>query len=161
MYVSNFNALEIPFSFKTYMAQAEEKALVNSGATESFIDYKTVACLQLGLNKLQKPRPVHNIDGTPNKFRGIMNSVTLYIIFGDKEQHVEFFVTNLGKDKMILGHPWLHKFNPVINWKQGTINGKLEIATTTAKTLISQRHILLRSWTAHPFDPQNSPDSLV
>jgi hypothetical protein len=43
MYVSNSNALEIPFAFKTYMAQAEEKALVDSGAMENFIDYKTVA----------------------------------------------------------------------------------------------------------------------
>ena len=143
MYVSNSNALEIPFAFKTYMAQAEEKALVDSGATENFIDYKTVARLRLGSNKLERPRPVHNVDGTPNKSGGITNSVTLYVKFGDKEQRVEFFVTNLGKDRMILGHPWLHKFNPVINWKQGTINGKLEIATTAAKRLIGQQHILM------------------
>jgi hypothetical protein len=45
MYVSNLNTLEIPFSFKTYMAQAEEKALIDSSATENFIDYKTVAHL--------------------------------------------------------------------------------------------------------------------
>jgi hypothetical protein len=43
MYVSKSNALEIPFTFKTYMAQAEEKALVDSSATENFINYKTVA----------------------------------------------------------------------------------------------------------------------
>jgi hypothetical protein len=55
MYVSNSNTLEIPFAFKTYMAQAEEKALVDSGATENFIDYKTVARLRLGSNKLEKP----------------------------------------------------------------------------------------------------------
>jgi hypothetical protein len=55
MYVSNLNALEIPFSFKTYMAQAEEKALVDGRPTENFIDYKPVACLRLGSNKLQKP----------------------------------------------------------------------------------------------------------
>jgi hypothetical protein len=67
-----------------------------------------------------------------------MNSVTLYVKFGDKEQQVEFFVTNLGKDRMILGHPWLRKFNPVIDWKQGTTNGKLKISTTAAKRLISQ-----------------------
>jgi hypothetical protein len=86
---------------------------------------------------------VHNVDGTPNKSGGITNSVTLYIKFGDKEQRVEFFVMNLGKDRMILGHPWLYKFNPEINWKQGTINGKLEIATTAAKRLIGQKHILM------------------
>jgi hypothetical protein len=44
---------------------------------------------------------------------------------------------------MILRHPWLCKFNLEINWKQGTINGKLEIATTAAKRLIGQRHILM------------------
>jgi hypothetical protein len=143
MYVSNLNALKIPFAFKTYMAQAEERALVDSGATENFIDYKTVTQLRLGSNKLQTPQPVHNVDGTPNKSGGITNSVTLYIKFGDKEQRVEFFIMNLEKDRMILGHPWLRKFNPVINLKQGTINGKLEIATTAAKRLIGQKHILM------------------
>jgi hypothetical protein len=67
-----------------------------------------------------------------------MNSVTLYIKFGDKEQCIEFFVTNLGKDRMILRYPWLHRFNLVIDWEKGTINGKLEIATTAAKRLIGQ-----------------------
>jgi hypothetical protein len=42
MYVSKENALKIPFDFKTYMAKAKETALVDSGATENFIDYKTV-----------------------------------------------------------------------------------------------------------------------
>jgi hypothetical protein len=143
MYVSNLNALEIPFAFKMYMAQAEEKALVNSSATENFVDYKTVARLQLGSNKLQIPRPVHNVNGTPNKSGGITNSVTLYIKFGNKEQCIKFFVMNLGKDRMILGHPWLRKFNPVIDWKKGTINRKLDITTTAAKRFTGQQHILM------------------
>jgi hypothetical protein len=42
MYVSKKNVLEIPFDFKTYMGKAVEKALINSGAMENFIDYKTV-----------------------------------------------------------------------------------------------------------------------
>jgi hypothetical protein len=55
MYVSKENALEIPFDFKTYMAKAEEVALVDSGATENFIDYQTVVRLRLGSNKLVTP----------------------------------------------------------------------------------------------------------
>jgi hypothetical protein len=55
MYVSKENALEIPFDFKTYMAKAEEVALVNSGAMENFIDYQTVVWLRLGSNKLAIP----------------------------------------------------------------------------------------------------------
>jgi hypothetical protein len=37
------------------MAQAEEKALIDSGATENFINYKTIAQLQLGSQKLLTP----------------------------------------------------------------------------------------------------------
>jgi hypothetical protein len=55
MYVSKENALEIPFDFKTYMAKAEEVALINSGATENFIDYQTVVWLRLRSNKLAIP----------------------------------------------------------------------------------------------------------
>jgi hypothetical protein len=33
-------------------------------------------------------------------------------------------VTGLGKQKIILGFPWLHKYNPIINWKKGKITFK-------------------------------------
>jgi gag-polyprotein putative aspartyl protease len=151
MYVSKENALEIPFEFKTYIAKAEEVALVDSGATENFIDYQTVVRLRLGSNKLATPRPVHNVDGTPNKAGEITHSIDLYVQLGKKEQCTRFFVTNLGKDRMILGHPWLRTFNPQINWEKGNLRGKLEISTTAAKQQIAQAHVLLaRQLTAEP-----------
>jgi hypothetical protein len=137
MYVSKENTLEIPFDFKTYMAKAEEIALVNSRATENFIDYQTVIWLRLGSNRLAVPWPVHNIDGTLNKSGEITHSVDLYVNLGKKEQYVKFFITNLGKDQMILGHPWLCTFNPQINWTKGNLQGKLKIATTAAKRQIA------------------------
>jgi hypothetical protein len=52
---------------------------------------------------------------------------------------------------MILRHPWLRTFNPQIDWTKGNLQGKLEIATTTAKRQIAQRHVLLaRQITADP-----------
>jgi hypothetical protein len=33
-------------------------------------------------------------------------------------------VTGLGKQKIILGFPWLHKYNPIIDWKKGEITLK-------------------------------------
>jgi hypothetical protein len=143
MYVSKENTLEIPFDFKTYMAKAEEIALVDSGATENFIDYQTVVQLRLGSNKLAIPRPVHNVNGTSNKSGEITHAVDLYVQLGSKEKRTRFFVTNLGKDRMILGHPWLHTFNPQIDWTKGNLHGKLEIATTAAKQQIAQKHVLL------------------
>jgi len=42
-----------------------------------------------------------------------------------KEQFKErFYITGLGKQKMILGLPWLKKHNPLVNWKNGTLTWK-------------------------------------
>jgi predicted aspartyl protease len=45
---------------------AEETGLLDTGATESFIDHKTVVRLQLRTQKLAVPRPVYNVDGSAN-----------------------------------------------------------------------------------------------
>jgi predicted aspartyl protease len=45
---------------------AEEMGLLDTGATESFIDHKTVVRLCLGTQKLVVPRPVYNVDGSAN-----------------------------------------------------------------------------------------------
>jgi hypothetical protein len=34
-----------------------------------------------------------------------------------------FFITNLGKDQIILGYPWLREFDSQINWKDGKVHG--------------------------------------
>jgi hypothetical protein len=33
-------------------------------------------------------------------------------------------VTGLGKQRIILGFPWLHKYNPIIDWKKGEVTFK-------------------------------------
>jgi hypothetical protein len=98
MYVTRKNMLEIPFTFQTYMAKAEEKALVDSGAMENFIDYKTVARLCLGTKKLTLAQPVFNVDRTHNKAGTINQTIHLYTKLGDTEQHLQFFIMDLGKD---------------------------------------------------------------
>jgi len=42
----------MPFDLYTFKGKVEECALVDSGATANFIDYKTVTRLQLGTQKL-------------------------------------------------------------------------------------------------------------
>jgi len=42
----------MPFDLYTFKGKVEEHALVNSGAMANFIDYKTVARLRLGMQKL-------------------------------------------------------------------------------------------------------------
>ena len=71
-------------------------------------------------SKPHKNYPTLNIDGTLNKKRTIKHYVNLDLdIFGQR-QTMQLLVTELGKQKMILGFPWLQKHNPIINWQTRT-----------------------------------------
>jgi hypothetical protein len=57
---------------------------------------------------------------------------------GQKEEHLKFYVTNLGRDRIILGYLWLAAFNLEISWTEGRIKGpKVQIKTTA---LITKEH---------------------
>jgi len=56
--------LNVAFTFTTAHTTAEETALLDSGATENFINEKTWGRLQIGRNPLREPLKVHNVDGT-------------------------------------------------------------------------------------------------
>jgi hypothetical protein len=46
---------------------AEKKALINSGATENFIDWWLAKALKVQTTLLPCPRKVYNVDGMENK----------------------------------------------------------------------------------------------
>jgi len=58
------NRLEVSITLHLFKGMAEEVALIDSGATENFIDQETVKKLKLGSKKLSKPVRLRNIDGT-------------------------------------------------------------------------------------------------
>jgi hypothetical protein len=84
MYIPKQKALQIPFDFITYQQTAEEVALIDSSTTENFIDYRTVARLWLGTQKLPKPRKVLNVDRTQNKAGLIEHCIHLFVKQGNK-----------------------------------------------------------------------------
>jgi hypothetical protein len=64
------------------------------------------------------------VDRTENK-RGTINAyVNLKFSLGEQKFKEQFYVTGLGKQKIILGFPWLHKYNPIIDWKKGEVTFK-------------------------------------
>jgi hypothetical protein len=73
------------------------------------------------------------VDGTHNKAGTIDQTIHLYTKLGETEQHLQFFVTDLGKDQMILGYPWLQTFNPDINWTNGELKKQLSVQTMVSK----------------------------
>ena len=74
------------------------------------------------IQNLDKPVKVYNIDGTENKKGLIKSYVDLEFQLGERKFKERFYVTRLGKQKIILGFPWLHKHNPIIDWKKGEID---------------------------------------
>src|SRR5271168_1225653 len=96
-------------------------ALVDCGATGEFIDRHYAKSSRFNLLKLSTPIPVFNIDGTPNEAGFVTEVVDLILRYKNHSERTLFAVSSLGKQKLILGHSWLCKHNPEINWTTGEV----------------------------------------
>ena len=91
-------------------------SFIDSGATREFIDHHYAKSNWLHTWKLSKPIPVYNVDGTLNEAGSITEVVDLILRYWNHLEWTLFAVTGLGKQKLILGHSWLWKHNPEIDW---------------------------------------------
>jgi hypothetical protein len=107
--------------FASRRGQQDKNALIDSGATENFINYKTAIKLHLGEKRLLYPHQVFNIDGTKNQAGSVTSYCILQIYVGGKHVLQQFYITDLGEDTFILGYSWLHHFNPHIDWAKGQV----------------------------------------
>ena len=90
--------------------------LLDSGATGCYIDESLARELGLNLEKLTNPTPIYNVDRTPNEGGPIRYIVPLRLKIRDHIETITFAITNTGPNKVILGHSWLRKHNPNIDW---------------------------------------------
>jgi len=100
----------------------EVDALLDSGTTGCFVDKSWALDRRLQLSKLVKPVPVLNVDGTRNQEGDITHYVLLTVSIGKHSEKLWCAVTCLGKVPLILGHTWLRKHNPDIDWVTGQVN---------------------------------------
>ena len=136
VFVNRLNSVQIKVAFSHYRGKAEEIALLDTGATENFIDHTTVIKLRLGMKKLPYSRQAFNVDGTLNRHGTITHACDLLVIKGNKKERQRFFVTNLGRDRLLFGYPWFKTFKPDIDWENGTLLGpKVQIETLLFGTL--------------------------
>ena len=104
----------------------ETTAIIDSGATGCFIDTQLAQRLNLETTPLSRPVKAINVDGTANCKGNITQEANVHLSFTDYTDHpheeiVRLMVLNLGKPQLILGMPWLQKWNPEIDWTRKTI----------------------------------------
>jgi hypothetical protein len=114
--------MTVRFFIHSKSKRAEALALVDSGATENFLNLDYARYLHLPIQRLEQPRKLYNVDGTSNQSGDLLYYTNLSVQTGDKRVAMRFFLSNLGENKAILGYPWFAAMQPKINWKRGWID---------------------------------------
>ena len=68
------------------------------------------------LHQLPTPLLAYNVDGTTNQKGTICWKAKTTLTLGDHSHPIELMILRLNVPRVILGIPWLKKWNPRINW---------------------------------------------
>ena len=100
------------------------QALLDTGASGyAFIDYDFARKHSFPMSPLPRPRTLEAFDGSTPVFGNITHTVCLNMSIGSHaETNMRLFVTRLSHHPIILGHPWLRKHNPTINWETSIVD---------------------------------------
>jgi len=80
------------------------KALLDSGATGSFIDKDFVCTEGITTQSIFCPIPVYNVDGSPNEAGQISEVVDVVLCYKTHSERTLLAVSSLGRQSMILGY---------------------------------------------------------
>jgi len=121
-----FMTAHTSMTIRTYIhsspKRVESTALLDSGATENFMNLDYAKWLNLPIKRLNAPRPLFNVDGTTNQKGDLHFYSDLNICMGPVRKTMRFFLTDLGHHRVILGYPWFAAAQPHIDWAKGWIN---------------------------------------
>ena len=95
------------------------KAIVDSGCTHTGIDEQLVKDKRIQTKLINFSFEVFNTDRTKNG--EVTKMAPLEVEINRHKEILEVAVMNLDGTDMFLGHDWLVKHNPEVNWKNGTI----------------------------------------
>jgi hypothetical protein len=88
------------------LKRAETVALLDSGATENFINISYTQKLNLPIRRLTQERRLFNVNGTPNKAGTLKYYTNIITRTGTKHTRLRYFLTDLGGNQVILGYLW-------------------------------------------------------
>ena len=100
------------------------KAVIDSGSAADVIDPRLVNKKRLPYRPKERPVIVRIGEGTPYEYNNgtIIDEATLLIKVDGDEQKVTFDVIPVYSYDIILGKPWLKKYNPMIDWERNQLD---------------------------------------
>ena len=111
----------------------ETQTLIDSGAGGDFLHQEFANKHEINLLPLDTPIIPRNVDGTLNIGGKITHYIYVDILFDDQRIGTKILVTNIEKNYLILGLPWLKENNPQIDWR----TGRMELTELTHKEQIA------------------------
>ena len=114
--------MRLPIVLQGLKKTINTSALIDSGATGNFMDPRLLPKGIFKLTRIPTPITAYNVDGTPNIRGTIQWIATVPFSSGTFTDTVKFMVARLSRPQVILGMPWLQKWNPKIDWTQYTID---------------------------------------
>jgi len=105
-------------------------AMIDSGATEDFIDREVCNKHGIKMIKAKNPREIYLADGKPSAMGPVTHMTKVPMDISSHRELATFQVANLQNHEVILGMPLLRKHNPTIDWNDKRITFNSERCTT-------------------------------
>jgi hypothetical protein len=117
---SERNSFTLAITLEHEHAKIQSKALLDSGAFTSFINYKFIQEHKLRTYKLDHEIQAYNANSSLNK--KITDYIKLKVIIENHVSEQVFLVANIGHMNVILGMSFLKYHNPEIDWRRGELD---------------------------------------
>jgi len=111
VYMSVCKSMTVRFYTHSAKKQVEGIALINSGATENFMNLSYAWWLGLPIKRLEKSRWLFNVDRTENKAGSLQFYTNVSLQTGTQCTNHRFFLSDLGEYKVILATHGLQLHN--------------------------------------------------
>ena len=104
-------------------------AMIDSGATEDFIDQGL--CHKYGIRTTRNgsPRTIYLADGKRSDMGPVTHVAKVPMKIGSHHEQATFQVANLNNHEAVLGMPWLREHSPTIDWANHKVTFNSERCT--------------------------------
>lgn len=126
--------VNIDILFSQHKVKVRAQAMIDSGATGIFIDQDF--CRKHGITTFKRKRPIRLTLFNGSDAGYITRQAKATLVINKEEQELVFEVTRLSTYPIVLGLPWLRKFNPIINWMEEEV---LFAGTANADTPLEEQ----------------------